>query len=413
MDLEEAFTVVDTPVHLAGQSDDALLRQIRRRKEFSAPRSTLSPATGLEKDIHLRPLEALHWLSYVTRPRYQDDVLDRYLWWGLLRYLGFFTHDYSHSRLPELALSDAGRRIAGNQRRVTSEEMGIAFGAALAARWFGETGAATLRTVVDIDVALDARFVFGPSTAVEHIGTRRPDYLLIGGDQRDPGRCRLRVLECKGTKTPGNAVSQLARAVGQLDGVTVGSRVPRGLATSMVTGESRTSYLALNTEDDDEPSYEVDGDTIDRVGNFRFLSDRVDVTAAEITSASIRASWAMLADFGGNLPAIQRWAPEVMLDRIRRRPRVRETFETPVGPVRGTSLDFGFGRERLVVRYGVAVPVDDQLSGDSAGELLEAQQEFADRLEQSRGSERPPASREVYSATADGTVFSLVRGERG
>ncbi|WP_410644434.1 hypothetical protein [Amycolatopsis sp. lyj-346] len=414
MDLEDAFTVVDTPVYLSGQSDDALVRQVQQRKEFSPPRAALSPATGLEEGIFLRPLEALHWLTYVTRPRYQDDVLDRYLWWGLLRYLGFFTHDYSHSRLPKLAVSDAGHRIAGNQRRVTSEEMGIAFGAALAARWFDDTSTATLRTVVDIDVALDARFVFGSSAAVEHIGTRRPDYLLIGGDRRDRSRCVLRVLECKGTKNPGNAVPQLARAVGQLDGVTVGGRAPRGLATSMVTGESRTSYLALDTEDeDDEPSYEVTAETIDRVKSFRFESDRVDVSAAEITSASIRASWATLADFGGNLEAIQLWAPEVMQNRMQRRPRERVTFETPVGTARGTSLVFGFGRERLTVRYGIAARVDEQLTGGSAGAVMEAQQEFADQLQEWRDSERPPASREVYSATADGTVFSLTHGDRG
>ncbi|MEQ0565105.1 hypothetical protein ABJI51_39025 [Amycolatopsis sp. NEAU-NG30] len=407
MDLEDAFTVVDTPVHLAGQSDEALIRQIRQRKEFSAPSKPLRPATGLEDGIVLRPVEALHWLSYVTRPRYQDDVLDRYLWWGLLRYLGFFAHDYSHSRLPKLALSDAGRRIAGNQRRVTSEEMGIAFGAALAARWFNDTSAATLRTVVDIDVALDARFVFGPSAAVQHIGTQRPDYLLIGADRRDNSRYVLRVLECKGTKNPGHAVPQLARAVGQLDGVTVGGRVPHGLATAVVTGDSRTSYLAVDPGDDDEPSYEVTAEALDRGGQFRFESDRADVLAAEITSAALRASWAMLADFGGNLSALERWAPEVMQDRLRRRPRDRVTFETPVGTARGTSLDFGFGTERLTVRYGIDESVDEALTGASAGDVTEAQDAFARRLRESPAGDR---EREVYSATADGSVFSLIRG---
>ncbi|MEU7785089.1 hypothetical protein [Amycolatopsis sp. NPDC049159] len=409
MNLEDAFSVVDTAVHLPGQSDDALIRQLRKRKEFSPPRKALSPAAGLESGITLRPIEALHWLSYVTRPRYHDDVLDRYLWWGLLRYLGFFAHDYSHSHLPNLALSAAGRRISGNQRRVTSEEMGIGFGAALAARWFDSTSAATLRSVVDIDVALDARFVFGPSSAVQHIGTRRADYLLIGADRRDSGRYVLRVLECKGTKNAGNAVSQLARAVGRLDGVTVGGRVPQGLATAVVTGESRTSYLAVDPGDDDEPSYRVDGESIDRGRSFRLESDRVDVSAAEIANAAVRASWAVLADFGGNLGAIERWAPQVMRSRIERQPRDRVTFETPVGTARGTSLEFGFGSERLTVRYGIDESVDDQLTDGDAGEVMEAQRAFADRLE--AGSERrAPESPEVLSTTADGTIFSLVRG---
>ncbi|MEV6873524.1 hypothetical protein [Amycolatopsis sp. NPDC051128] len=50
MDLEDAFNVVDTPVRLSGQSDEALVRQIQQRKEFSAPRKALSPAAGLEND---------------------------------------------------------------------------------------------------------------------------------------------------------------------------------------------------------------------------------------------------------------------------------------------------------------------------------------------------------------------------
>ncbi|MDT7799798.1 MAG: hypothetical protein QOI78_3231 [Actinomycetota bacterium] len=413
MDLEQALTVVDTPVHLPGQSDNALVRQIQQRKEFSAPGKTLVPATGLENGIDLRPLEALHRLSYVTRPRYQDDVLDQYLWWGLLRYLGFFTHDYSHSRLPTLAVSEAGCRIVGNQRRVTSEEMGIAFGTVLAERWFDTTSAATLRTVVDIDVALDARFVFGPGTEVQHIGARRPDYLLVGVDRQDPRRFVLRVLECKGTKDAGTAKSQIARAVGQLDGVTVGGRVPGGLATAVVTGESRTSYLAVDPADDDEPSYEVTNETIDRFQSFRFESDRVDVLAAEITVASVRASWAMLADFGGNLEAVGRWAPEVMQSRLERRPRDRVTFETAVGTARGTTLDFGFGRERLTVGYGVATSVDDQLSGGRAEAVMEAQQAFAGRLREVQTPDRRAGSREVYSATADGSILSLTRGDRG
>jgi len=42
---------------------------------------------------------------------------------------------------------------------------------------------------------------------------------------------------------------------------------------------------------------------------------------------------------------------------------------------------------------------------------MEAQQAFADRLQELQRPDRAPGSREVYSATADGTVFSLIRGE--
>jgi hypothetical protein len=412
MDLKGAFKVVDTPVHLPGRSDDALVRQIRQQKVFSAPRKALSPATGLEDGIVLRPLEALHWLSYVTRPRYQDDVLDLYMRWGLLRYLGFFAHDYSHSRLPELTLSEAGRRIAGNQRRVTSEEMGIAFGTALAKRWFETTSAADLLGVIDIDVALDARYIFGPSSAAQHVGSRRPDYLLIGADPRDSNRYLVRVLECKGTKNTSHAVPQLARAVGQLDGVTIGGRVPHGLATAVVTAENKTYYRAVDPGDDDEPSYEVTADTIDRVRTFHFETDRADVSSAEIAGASVRASWAMLADFGSNLDALRRWAPDVMERRIERRPRERLTFDTPLGDARGTSITFGFDREQLTVRYGIARSVDESLTEGSAGAVMEAQRAFTTRLRQAQDPDRAAGTSEVYSATADGTIFMLTAEER-
>ncbi len=84
------------------------------------------PAAGLEDGVTLVPRWALHWLSYATRHRYQDDLLDTYLHWALARYIGLFEHRDEGSYLPALMLSEAGQRIKGNQRRVTSEEMGIA-----------------------------------------------------------------------------------------------------------------------------------------------------------------------------------------------------------------------------------------------------------------------------------------------
>ncbi|MEV6873523.1 hypothetical protein [Amycolatopsis sp. NPDC051128] len=89
------------------------------------------------------------------------------------------------------------------------------------------------------------------------------------------------------------------------------------------------------------------------------------------------------------------------------------TFETPAGTARGTSFDSGFGRERLTVRYGVSESVGEQLTEGSAGAVMEAQQAFADRLQALQAPDRASGSHEVYSATADGTIFSLVRGNGG
>lgn len=135
MDLNEALWVVSAPIHVNGQSDAALVRRIEGTKGYIPPAKPVSPASGILGGTILRPVEALHRLSYATRPLYQDDVFDRYVHWALLRYMGFFSHGAARA-VGALLVSDAGRRIVGNQRRLASEEMGIGFGTLLGARWF-------------------------------------------------------------------------------------------------------------------------------------------------------------------------------------------------------------------------------------------------------------------------------------
>jgi hypothetical protein len=131
-----------------------------------------------------------------------------------------------------------------------------------------------------------------------------------------------------------------------------------------------------------------------------------------MAGASVRASWAVLADFGSNLGALRRWAPEVMERRIERRPRERLTFSTPLEETRGTSLTFGYDREQLTVSYGIARSIDEPLTTGSAEAVMEAQRAFAARLRESRNLDREAGSRSVYSATADGSIFSLTLERR-
>jgi hypothetical protein len=127
-------------------------------------------------------------------------------------------------------VSGAGQRIVGNQRRLSSEEMGIGFGALLATRWFKATGATAgvPISIVDIDAALDDRYIYaaGSRKAISSVGARRPDYLIICHDPTMRGRYRVRVLECKGTRTTSYAVQQLVSAVEQLNGIKVAGRIP-------------------------------------------------------------------------------------------------------------------------------------------------------------------------------------------
>ncbi|MFI6308425.1 hypothetical protein ACIBCH_41575 [Amycolatopsis thailandensis] len=410
MDLADALTVVDSPVRLHGRSDSDLVQRVIASPHLAPSAKRPRPAAQLHNGIDCRPLEALHLLSYATRPRYQDDVFDMYLQWGILRYLGFFQIADPDKTPMSLELSPAGRRVTGNQRRITSEEMGIGFGVLLGIRWFQATVGRVPISVVDIDAALDDRYVFAAGTrlTVQERGAQRPDYLLIAHDPGIHSRYRIRALECKGTKTNSYAFKQLAKATGQLSGIRVGNRVPAGLATAVVTSDNQVSYLAVDPPDGEEQSYEVSSRTMPRSDNFRIDSDRIDESAIELVNASVRASWATLADFGGNLEALDRWAPEIMRRRLSRRARERHTFETPLGTARGITTTFEFEGHRLVLRLGLASGIDHQLSTGTVEDITGAQAEFATSLPAHENpSTLSAGTRQVYSATADGSIFSL------
>jgi hypothetical protein len=405
-------------VYLPGRSDTALLRTVTGTSGFVASAKTLSPAIGLQHGVSLRPFEVLHELAYVTRPRYLDDLRDLYAHWGLLRYLGFFELTdpgrSSSEPLSRLKLSPSGRSIVGTKRRVASEELGIAFGAILARRWFEQTGAAgTSISIVDIDDALDHGYIFagGARLAVRRSRSRRPDYLLVSRDPAAPSRYRIRVLECKGTRNPRVAAGQLARALSQLDGITVGGRVPAGLASAVITSDHQVSYLAIDPADEEEPSYEVDSRTIRQAADFRMEGDWTDLPPAQLIGAAVRTSWASLADFGDNFDALQRWAPEAIPRRADRQSGDRLSFETPFGTARGTAITFNLDRNRLTVRYAIDETVDRGLSEGTVEGVTEAQAGFADRLSRaesqlSRAVDRT-SENELYSAKPDGSIFSL------
>jgi hypothetical protein len=411
MDLFQALHTISSEVTLNGQSDRDLLHRVKHAPDFAATAKPLSPAVGLEDGVTLRPYQALHQLSKATMPRYQDDLFDRYVQWGLLRYLGLFDLSWHGDPLPSLAMSEAGKRIRGNQRRVTSEEMGIGFGVLLATRWFQQAlGSAVSISPVDVDVGLGEGYIVvaGSRYVIGSAGGRRPDYLIVANDPAVRSRYRVRLLECKGTRSASTAIGQLAKAADQLGGITVDGRVCPGLAVSTITADSRVWYRAIDPEDDEEASYEVNSNTIERVADFRLSDEGIaNVPAVDLANASVRASWATLADFGGNFQAWERWAPAVMRRRLGRAPRNRITFETPFGTARGTSVTFTFDGQRLDVRYAIDEVVDQQLSQSPAESIIEAQVAFAQRLAASEAPAQQSGQYDLYSATSDGSIFSL------
>ncbi|MEC3974090.1 hypothetical protein [Amycolatopsis sp. H20-H5] len=364
MDLDHARKIVGSYAHLHGESSDGLVRRVMNAPGFVNPGKPLSSASSLEQGVVLRPIEALHQLAYATASHYQDDVL----------------------------------------------EIGIAFGGLLARRWFAWTGAGRAPvSIVDVDVALDGRYVFagGARRPVRKIGKYRPDYLLIAADPQARGNYRIRTLECKGTKNPSTAIKQLGKAVQQLDGITVDGRILPGLATSIIASNDALSYLAIDPADGEEPAYEVNSATIDEARHFRLREDTGDLPSLALANAAVSASWAMLADFGGNFTALEHWVPDVMRTRLTRRPRDREHFDTPFGRAVGTSVTFSFAGRQVTARNAISEAVDLELGQDTAERVIESQARFAEQLPQPEYQVGLDDSNEFYSATTDGSIFSL------
>jgi hypothetical protein len=69
--------------------------------------------------------------------------------------------------------------------------------------------------------------------------------------------------------------------------------VPRGLAVSTVTTNDQLSYLAIDPEGDDEPSYPVNSDTIEQAADFQLRYNVRDVQPDLLTNAAVPRCCAM------------------------------------------------------------------------------------------------------------------------
>jgi hypothetical protein len=199
--------------------------------------------------------------------------------------------------------------------------------------------------------------------------------------------------------------------------------------------DGRMFYRAIDPEGEDEARYRITGETLREVSGFRlgyWDNNLPDVPGTVLVNASVRASWAMLADFAGNRDALYQWAPAVMSQRMSRATQDRAGFETPYGDAIGISVSFNVGGRQLHVRQGLRATIDRALTAQSGPAIAEAQASFADDLAQmdelglqpaGLGQVSPDAAltvgaqsdevpvdreiREVYSATSDGSIFSL------
>ncbi len=391
-----------------GCSDSTLVKEIKSQisKAGITPPKGIVPAAGLVSGIRLQPAEALHRLALATQPPYPDELIELYQRWAPLRYLGFFAHD----KAGRLVVSDAGREIRGNQRRVTSEELGIGFAVRIAEDWIRDRGLRPgLIEVVDVDLLRKQGFLklHGRKLTVEDDG-KHPDYLLIAHVPGSRWPFRLFFLECKGTARADYAVRQLAGAVIQLDGIQIGGAPLPGLAVSTVTSRDTVAYRAVELECDGVEAA-PDDRRVAR-GNMRTLDD-------EATFAALRIAWTALADFGGNLRAAAEWAQ----DERHSVPAggqgpPRRRFGTPYGS------GYAWGVERrtrvngrtLTIRRGIDGAVDEELARVNPTGLLDAQSNFAQSLaeteEPPRAAVEPGGRVRITSAGPNGSILSIIIG---
>jgi hypothetical protein len=426
VDLQRALDVVSRPLTYEGVSDPKLCADVQARADSDLGIGCVPVLNGPDS---VRPADVLLRLAVATKPQVQTDLYEVHRHWSLMRYLGLFDAD-SNGRL---CLSAAGRRIVGNQRKVTSEELGIGFAVHRAEQWVASRWPRTTSVaVIDIDVALSRGFVRAGAVASSVVKRkrRRPDYLLIAESPDSQDRYRFAVIECKGTKTWTNGLDQMASACEQLRGVSVGNSQPPGLAVGTVLANRQVRCRALEltprphgqdlepvTDQVQQPwvfeevtEVHVEPDAFERIIDID-IDENTAVSEEELVTAGMQASWASLADFAGNDYAFRRWAPPVFRSNLERdaaaRPqRVRQQTRGGLDVVGVRNLITLPGGDLEIV-FGLVAEVDDALTERDPAAVIDAQGRVAQRRAYENDLPRRQASDEVTAVTDNGAVLML------
>lgn len=413
VDLAHALTVMRTPSLIKIRSDNALSTGVNA-SAHAGPHNLL-PIPAVHGDQAVRVVDVLRDLAQATAPLYGTDLYDAYTSWAQYRYLGAFDLRLRR-KTHRLRPSAAVRNIVGNQRRVTSEEMGIGFGSWLAKQHILRGRKGWIPQITDIDLALSGRDLASVRKRwhLDHVGGRRPDYIVHATEPSSPYRQRLLLLECKGTKNGRYSIDQLAKAGTQLRTLLVNGHQPEGLAVSAVMTDASVWLSALGTE---RGSTAPDGAVrlreialdLDRVKAGREV--RVDTAEVpdleDLAAAALRASWASLADYAGNEDGFRVWAPEALRVKTRtvaRSDRPLTERESGQANYIGYSTVVDLPGGRLEVFRGLDQDVFTALSSGEAEAVLVAQGSAAMRTVEVGAPDSP---QRTLSVGLDGAVLML------
>lgn len=384
MDATTALKLLRTSAPLEVVSD----RGLESRVHAAAPNaSTLRHAPLLHGHRDVVLADTLRLLSIATAPLYSGSLLGAYMEWAQLRYIGAFDVG-----TPQVELSRAAKDVAGNQRRVQSEELGIAFAVHVGLDYLTR-GAGWVGSVTDVDVALTTGSIKAARQrfAVSLQTGQRPDYILQAYHPATRQH-RLMLLECKGTKSRSHSIRQLAQASSQLSGLTVEHDLPPGLAVSSVLSDGKTWVNVLRTAQGRTRHYwtkrqptpltvGLHDDSL-REHPELILDDRQEVSATDLARVATRDGWAALALYAGNEDGFQQWAASAA--------RLKRQFETQPSDRSTSTATLPSGEialgERMTLQTpfgavssfrGLVSSVFEALSGSDPGHVVAAQRDSA------------------------------------
>lgn len=388
VDLRRALDVVSSPLWLPGESDPSVADSIKPSLHFS----TAEPIPMLHGGQTVRCVDVLHELAVATRFMYEPTVLDAYSQWALLRYLGAF--DIEVSPKPRVSLSDAGRRVIANQRRVMSEDLGIGVSVALARRWLAADSRADGLQVVDVDVAVEAG-------VVDRRPGKRADYLLLSTGPANGGLVVNAFLESKGSASRQYQQAQLLKAAQQLENTTIYGRRVIGLACATNAGRERFEYSAVSVM----PREAGSPPEISSVSALSGLLSTPPTGGAAVFGASL----ARLAEIANEPVAFNRWAPAGLRERRRNSTQFRrgdsQRFALGSRTFVGTSTTLALPGGRLRARLGVDEAVVEALVAGDLPAFLTAQRSVRVESELPMQAAKPSLD---YAASMSGDGTALV-----
>ncbi|WP_155290318.1 hypothetical protein [Rhodococcoides fascians] len=369
--LSRAINLLQTRIKVEGVSNTSVANHVNLANSGRADAKNCTAVPALDSPMKVTVASALLELARASRNPKDRSVSAIHQWWAFVRYLAFFDQSAGF-----LTVGAEGRAFINNQRRVASEELGVAFSLLVGRRWMASLhGSYVPSSVTDIELALA-----GHSQQVAQLPgrTKRPDWLLTVGAPANPMLFANYLLESKGTAADNHANIQLAAAARQLQSVSVGGVVPQGLAVSTVTGKGKVRYVAVDPGQEPE-FFEIDPEAIVALvlGEQKTpKSGKVDLDLEYLTSASVYWSLVSIADFARNTEALQRLKmnPRPIEDLLGT--AVRE-YWTDFGPVDGIERTWRLPDGRVSIVVGVESEMNQRLErGDIAG-AIERRAEWA------------------------------------